>query len=74
LQSDRPPGGGVVQSVQPALPDSGNIAEWFNDEVQIQNLRHGRACPGHPRLSYVMEAKTWMPATSAGMTELVETA
>src|SRR4051812_8678603 len=28
--------------------------------------RHGRACPGHPRL--VCSPKTWMPATSAGMT------
>jgi hypothetical protein len=31
--------------------------------------RHGRACPGHPRLSCRKPArKTWMPATSAGMT------
>jgi 3-hydroxyisobutyrate dehydrogenase-like beta-hydroxyacid dehydrogenase len=30
---------------------------------------HGRACPGHPRLSRRKAAtKTWMPATSAGMT------
>ena len=28
--------------------------------------RHGRARPGHPRL--VSKSKTWMPATSAGMT------
>src|SRR5215470_12698915 len=27
--------------------------------------RHGRACPGHPRLAF---RKTWMPAPSAGMT------
>src|SRR5207302_9390808 len=27
--------------------------------------RHGRTCSGHPRLRCV---KTWMPATSAGMT------
>ena len=26
-------------------------------------LRHGRACPGHPRLSHATEAKTWMPGT-----------
>jgi hypothetical protein len=31
--------------------------------------RHGRACPGHPRLSSCESVrKTWMPATSAGMT------
>src|SRR5215469_5168982 len=29
--------------------------------------RHGRACPGHPRLSCRI-AKTWMPGTSPGMT------
>ena len=31
---------------------------------------HGRACPGHPRLflSRTAASKTWMPATSAGMT------
>src|SRR5215471_10587324 len=30
--------------------------------------RHGRACPGHPRLWSCSAFKTWMPATSAGMT------
>src|SRR5215467_3616718 len=30
--------------------------------------RHGRACPGHPRLWSCSVLKTWMPATSAGMT------
>src|SRR5882724_10813460 len=31
--------------------------------------RHSRACPGHPRLaSCGIARKTWMPATSAGMT------
>src|SRR6185312_8899170 len=29
--------------------------------------RHGRACPGHPRLSWVC-SKTWMPGTGPGMT------
>jgi len=33
-------------------------------------IRHGRARPGHPRLAYWDAAsKTWMPATSAGMTK-----
>src|SRR6478735_6030779 len=31
-------------------------------------FRHGRACPGHPRLSCSSEAKTWMPGTRPGMT------
>jgi hypothetical protein len=32
-------------------------------------IRHGRACPGHPRRTRrAAERKTWMPVTSAGMT------
>jgi hypothetical protein len=30
--------------------------------------RHGRACPGHPRLS-CEPSKTWMPGTRPGMTK-----
>src|SRR3954451_20268855 len=30
--------------------------------------RHGRACPGHPRLSRCQSSKTWTPGTSPGMT------
>src|SRR5215470_7476986 len=33
----------------------------------VLSLRHGRACPGHPRLAAAR--KTWMPAPSAGMTQ-----
>jgi hypothetical protein len=29
--------------------------------------RHGRACPGHPRLAY-FTAEAWMPGTRPGMT------
>jgi hypothetical protein len=32
-------------------------------------FRHGRACPGHPRLFAPSEDKTWMPGTSPGMTK-----
>src|SRR5258708_29979368 len=32
------------------------------------NIRHGRACPGHPR-PVLYRTTTWMPATSAGMTK-----
>jgi hypothetical protein len=31
-------------------------------------FRHARACPGHPRLSYFVEPKTWMAGTSPAMT------
>jgi hypothetical protein len=34
------------------------------------SARHGRTCSGHPRISYVSEGKTWMPAPRAGMTIL----
>src|SRR5262249_19263594 len=30
--------------------------------------RHGRVCPGHPRLIRLTEAKTWIPGTRPGMT------
>src|SRR6266851_1086765 len=31
-------------------------------------VRHGRACPGHPRLIKPTTSKTWMPGTGPGMT------
>src|SRR5688572_2512063 len=31
-------------------------------------VRHGRACPGHPRLARGADAKTWIPGTRPGMT------
>jgi hypothetical protein len=33
----------------------------------IQFTRHGRACPGHPRLA-LRESKTWMPGSSSAKT------
>ena len=33
-----------------------------------QRSRHGRACPGHPRISAVRSSKSWMPGTRPGMT------
>jgi hypothetical protein len=33
-----------------------------------RSFRHGRACPGHPRLSGSNEARAWMPGTRPGMT------
>ncbi|RJF75057.1 hypothetical protein D4Q52_10420 [Rhodopseudomonas palustris] len=32
------------------------------------DLRHGRACPGHPRLCCISACKAWMPGTRPGMT------
>ncbi|RJF77768.1 hypothetical protein D4Q52_02335 [Rhodopseudomonas palustris] len=32
------------------------------------STRHGRACPGHPRLFCVAVSKAWMPGTRPGMT------
>src|SRR5258708_4535122 len=33
-------------------------------------VRHGRAYPGHPRLTALVTEKTWMPGTSPGRTNL----
>src|SRR3954453_14368691 len=32
-------------------------------------VRHGRACPGHPR-SFPPRARTWIPGTRPGMTAM----
>ena len=34
----------------------------------VHLTRHGRACPGHPRLRFEA-VKTWMPGIKPGMTE-----
>ncbi|RJF70516.1 hypothetical protein D4Q52_17085 [Rhodopseudomonas palustris] len=36
--------------------------------VTLASPRHGRACPGHPRLFCVVVSKAWMPGTRPGMT------
>src|ERR1700688_2359006 len=41
-------------------------------DKEIHRCRHGGACPGHPRLSCLTEAKTWMPGTRPGMTSVDE--
>src|SRR5579871_5674309 len=33
-------------------------------------VRHGRACPGHPRFLLGTSAKTWMPGSSPGTTAM----
>jgi hypothetical protein len=33
-----------------------------------RSFRHGRARPGHPRLSCLVRKRTWMPGTRPGMT------
>src|SRR5262249_23092153 len=45
--------------------------KWWARSLRppYKKLRHGRACPGHPRLSFFLSAKTWMPGTSPGMTK-----
>src|SRR5712671_4363897 len=41
----------------------------LSQQLEIESLfRHGRACPGHPRLSCLSEVKTWMPGTRPGTT------
>src|SRR6266576_3338619 len=36
--------------------------------AERRRVRHGRARPGHPRLSCCRFLKTWMPGTRPGMT------
>ena len=43
-------------------------AEDYNHPFLI--LRHGRACPGHPRFAY-LRRNSWMPGTRPGMTRPV---
>ncbi|RJF76987.1 hypothetical protein D4Q52_03910 [Rhodopseudomonas palustris] len=43
-------------------PKSFQIAE------RAFGIRHGRACPGHPRLLCISVSKAWMPGTRPGMT------
>jgi hypothetical protein len=42
--------------------------EMRERKVARFSLRHGRVCPGHPRLSNRNTAKAWMPGSSPGMT------
>ncbi|NLS68619.1 hypothetical protein E3H11_06730 [Bradyrhizobium brasilense] len=41
----------------------------LRDQAIAYPHRHGRACPGQPRLSHA-ETETWMPGTRPGMTSL----
>ncbi len=52
-----------VPVVRPGKPEL-TIASGASS--QMSNRRHGRACPGHPRLP--RPSKTWMPGTRPGMT------
>src|SRR5882672_4399797 len=42
--------------------------EAHENGVAVFSLRHGRACPGHPRLFCYGILRTWMPGTRPGMT------
>src|SRR5206468_2358161 len=61
----------------PACEASGQIPAHFPADVRQVMLdsqtsqRHGRACPGHPRLSWMTrESKSWMAGTGPAMTGL----
>src|SRR5215471_1681764 len=55
-------------ALAPNSAASGSL-EHFTITLSISWRCHGRARPGHPRLTRGAAArKTWMPATSAGMT------
>jgi hypothetical protein len=60
--SDRPCGPqSLTQKAAPHCQGSPTIRKRIT-------FRHGRACPGHPRLSCSIGTKTWMPGTRPGMT------
>jgi hypothetical protein len=40
----------------------------LSNRLEMTRFRHGRACVGHPRLSGLIGARTWMPGTRPGMT------
>ena len=57
----------------PHLLDGARLAERFKPKATqlgfgFSHNRHGRACPGHPRLCS-KPRKTWMPGTRPGMTK-----
>jgi len=43
----------------------------LSNQLKTIVVRHGRARPGHPRLSCLSPARTWMPGTRPGMTSFV---
>src|SRR5262249_25123604 len=70
-----------LDSVDPPKLDRGNTnlackrrgrgeGEFHVMPLESSLHRHGRACPGHPRLACGHILKTWMPGTSPGMTRL----
>src|SRR6266567_4130351 len=52
-------------SLRPNAPRATGCARVAGTVI-VCRPRHGRACPGHPRL--VCSSKTWMPGTRPGMT------
>jgi hypothetical protein len=58
-----------VNAAPSALSPRGAPAEASSFQKTGDSLfRHGRACPGHPRLLAAILNKSWMPGTSPGMT------
>jgi hypothetical protein len=44
------------------------LLRWLASALCVPSPRHGRACPGHPRLAAFL-SKAWMPGIKPGMTE-----
>src|SRR5215475_12972007 len=63
--------GGSVPTITSRMLDGGHGASAPLPTLRSSHARHGRACPGHPRLSICGVAKTWMPGTRPGMTKIV---
>src|SRR5262245_62072501 len=51
-------------------PRSATAPLWPQRSLALTRLRrHGRACPGHPRLRHIKRIKTWMPGSAAKFTQ-----
>jgi hypothetical protein len=51
------------------LPPAARSSSCAGLSYEDSQNRHGRACPGHPRLPSRPVVKTWMPGTGPDMTD-----
>jgi hypothetical protein len=51
-----------------AIAQRKKIAPHADGQAEGVKSRHGRACPGHPRLEFLSAVKSWMPGIKPGMT------
>src|SRR6266851_804741 len=62
--------GSAMCAASQSVETSGSSVAVMDAVSGISLDRHGRACPGHPRLHF-RRTRTWMPGTRPGMTVVV---